>query len=173
MLNYRAIFDTSAEQGFRQCSPITQSLHWSHLNKGFTNPVTMLPNRKNYKCSIMGFCVLLLVQPSRAQTSEILWKTQGIHDFEHSEGGVYVLFKWDLCSDPVIGGEHSRKPWCQVKWGTNAEPEGVHQKLIYSLVIYNIVLIKTNMPELKKSTLAQSDKPSPIVLSSIILQDVI
>ena len=38
-----------------------------------------------------------LVYPSRAQTSEILWKSLGIHDLEHSEGSVYASVKWDLC----------------------------------------------------------------------------
>ena len=45
--------------------------------------------------------VKCLVYPSQAQTTEILWKSQGIHDLEHTEGSVYASLKWDLCIDGV------------------------------------------------------------------------
>ena len=88
------------EQGFRESSPpITRSLHRSHLNKGCTHPVTML--QKPEKCPVQYWDTVCHIHPSWSQTSEILWKTLGIHDLEHSEGGVNASFKWDLCSDWV------------------------------------------------------------------------
>ena len=49
----------------------------------------------------------LLKYPSRAQTSEILWKSLGVYDLEHIEGRVYASFKWALCSDRVKKRKHS------------------------------------------------------------------
>ena len=45
--------------------------------------------------------VKCLAYPSRAQTTEILWKSQGIHDLEPTEGSVYASLKWVLCIDRV------------------------------------------------------------------------
>ena len=41
---------------------------------------------------LLQYCVSLLVHPSRAQTSEILRKTLGIQDLEHSEGRGRLCF---------------------------------------------------------------------------------
>ena len=35
---------------------------------------------------------------SKHFTSEILWKSLGIHNLEHCEWSVYASIKWDLCS---------------------------------------------------------------------------
>ena len=93
-----------------ELSSIFQRWTWSEncsWKKGTCNTLTMLHHRKN----VLGYCVSLLVYPSRAQTSEILWKTLGIHDLEHSEGGVYASFKWDLCSDRVVTNSGMPKAW--------------------------------------------------------------
>ena len=51
---------------------ITWSLHRSHLNKGCTHPVTICSKIGKMSSVVLGYCVSLLVHPSRAQTSEIL-----------------------------------------------------------------------------------------------------
>ena len=68
-------------------------------------------------CSKIGkmSSVALLVHPSRTQTSEILWITLEIHDLEHSEGGVYASFKWNLCSDRVKTKSGMPKACCNKK----------------------------------------------------------
>ena len=61
--------------------------------------------------AVLEYFVSLLVHPSQAQTSEILWKTLRIHDLEHSEGGVYASFMWDLCSDQDMTKSSMPKAW--------------------------------------------------------------
>ena len=83
-------------------------------------PSHYAPKLEKYPVQYWDSVLTLLVHPSRAQTSEILWQTLRIHDLEHSEWDVYASFKWDVCSNRVITKSGMPKAWLAEKqwWST-------------------------------------------------------
>ena len=71
------MFFSTLRQGLtKSYLPLTRSLHRSHLNKGYTHPVTMLQNQKNVQCSIGILCVTFNISIPSSEKWNLLKKSR-------------------------------------------------------------------------------------------------